>query len=231
MERLRDYCKAHAWDIAAEYEEPDASGGDESRPKLELALQAACQHKGVLLVHSLSRLARNTRHCLNIAERLQLAGADLASVKDHIDTSTPTGRCLFTMIAAFNQLEREQTSERTSDAIRRKMASGVRWGAPLGRAKPFGRDGNYSNMPYGMCPDPNDPKRMIQDKREQASIELIRQLRSTGMSLRAITRYLNSHSIYCRGEQVWHPTQVQRLTKDIKVSRKKYGKQKGRERR
>jgi len=68
----------------------------------------AIKHKAALVVYSLSRLSRSTTDSLSIAERLGKGGADLVSLSEHIDTTTPAGRMMMQMVGAFAEFERAQ---------------------------------------------------------------------------------------------------------------------------
>jgi len=63
----------------------------DNRPGLQAALEQAKDERAVLIVYSLSRLSRTTRHTLRIAEELDKAGGNLASIRERIDTSTAAG--------------------------------------------------------------------------------------------------------------------------------------------
>ncbi len=97
------------------------------RPALEAALRAAT-NGSVLVAYSLSRFARSTRDMLSIAERLKGQGADLVSLTESIDTTTATGRLVFTLLSALTQFERDLTSERTKAALGALKARGVKLG-------------------------------------------------------------------------------------------------------
>ncbi len=101
----------------------------EKRPALALALDAA-RDGAVLVAYSLSRFARSTRDMLTIAERLKRQGADLVSLTESIDTTTATGRLVFTLLSALTQFERDLTAERTKAALAALKARGVRLGRP-----------------------------------------------------------------------------------------------------
>jgi site-specific DNA recombinase len=110
------------------YEDAGITGTSmEKRPALEAALCAATEGT-VLVAYSLSRFARSTRDMLSIAERLKRQGADLVSLTESIDTTTATGRLVFTLLSALSQFERDLTSERTRAALGALKARGVKLG-------------------------------------------------------------------------------------------------------
>lgn len=118
-------CELRGLELVAAFEDKGVSGTKREREGLESALLWCERRKGVLVVYSLSRLARSTRHLLDIADRLRDAGCDLVSVTEAIDTTTPTGRFTFTVLAAVAQLERDLISERTKDALAELKTRGV----------------------------------------------------------------------------------------------------------
>jgi site-specific DNA recombinase len=123
------------------YEDAGITGTSmEKRPALEQALCAA-QSGSILVAYSLSRFARSTRDMLIIAERLKRQGADLVSLTESIDTTTATGRLVFTLLSALSQFERDLTSERTKAALAALKARGVK----LGPKRPNPHAGNEAN--------------------------------------------------------------------------------------
>jgi site-specific DNA recombinase len=123
------------------YEDAGITGASmEKRPALEAALCAA-KDGAVMVAYSLSRFARSTRDMLIIAERLKRQGADLVSLTESIDTTTATGRLVFTLLSALSQFERDLTSERTKAALGALKARGVK----LGPKRPNPTAGNEAN--------------------------------------------------------------------------------------
>src|SRR5271165_6027321 len=154
IERCRAYCAGHGYDVIAEYSDKDLSGGRaDNRPGLQDAIALACRRKAVLCVTSLSRFARNTKDAIDLAERLNGAGADLAVIQENVNTRSPMGRFIFTLFSALAQLEREQIGERTSAAMLRHQSNGRR----MTRA---------DRCPYGWRVDARQPDQLAEDDDE-----------------------------------------------------------------
>ena len=105
------------------------SGKDVKRPQLQ-ALMDTVQNGDVVVVESISRFARNTRDLLGLVEKLTQKGVEFISLKEHIDTTTPTGRFTLTVFAAIAELERECTLQRQAEGIAAAKARGVKFGRP-----------------------------------------------------------------------------------------------------
>ena len=100
------------------------SGARDDRPQLALLLNSV--RKGdVVLVTKLDRLARNTRHLLEISEYLHAKRVSLRILNLGIDTSTPTGKLMLTMIGAIATFERELMLERQAEGIELARRRGV----------------------------------------------------------------------------------------------------------
>ena len=93
------------------------SGKDTNRPKLQELLQFV-RCGDTVIVHEFSRLARNTQDLLNLVQTFKDKHVTLISNKDNIDTSTPIGEFMLTVIGAINQLERQQIKERQLEGIK-----------------------------------------------------------------------------------------------------------------
>jgi len=106
------------------------SGKDTKRPMLQSLINTVCEGD-ILVVESISRFARNTRDLLSLVEQLTKKGVDFVSLKEHIDTTTPTGRFMLTIFAAVAELEREHILQRQAEGIANAKARGVRFGRPV----------------------------------------------------------------------------------------------------
>ena len=92
------------------------SAKDPNRPKLQEMLDFA-REGDTIHIHDFSRLARSTKDLLDIVEKLNQKGITLISNKENIDTSTPTGKLMLTMIGAINEFERTNLLERQREGI------------------------------------------------------------------------------------------------------------------
>ena len=109
IEGLRKY------NIEKWYEEK-VSGKDANRPKLREMLDFV-REKDTVYVHDFSRLARSTKDLLDIVELLSQKKVHLVSNKENIDTSTPNGKLMLTMLAAIYEFERTNLLERQREGI------------------------------------------------------------------------------------------------------------------
>lgn len=162
----------------------------DTRPGLQTALAEACEHGAVLIVYSLSRLARSTRDTLAIAEQLETAGADLVSLSERIDTAGACGRMIFRMLAVLAEFERDTISERTAAALAFKRRQGFKTGG---------------HAPIGFAVDrTSDKPRLVEHADEQHALATIRELHAAGMSLRKIGNELDARGIKPRRGRRWH---------------------------
>jgi len=106
------------------------SGKNLERPQLK-EMMDFLREGDILIVESISRLARNTKDLLELTERLDAKGVKFVSKKENIDTSTPAGRFILTIFGALSELERQYTLLRQAEGIE----SAKRRGKHLGRPK------------------------------------------------------------------------------------------------
>lgn len=99
------------------------SGKNTNRPQLQAMIDFA-REGDTIYIHDLSRLARSTMDLLGIVEKLNTKGIHLVSNKENIDTSTPTGKLMLTMIGAIAEFERDNLLERQREGIAIAKADG-----------------------------------------------------------------------------------------------------------
>ena len=87
-----------------------------------------------MVVESLSRLGRSTKDLIELTETFQSKGVNLVSLKESIDTNSPTGKLLFTLMSAIAQFERDVIADRTREGLKSARARGRTGGRP--RADP-----------------------------------------------------------------------------------------------
>jgi DNA invertase Pin-like site-specific DNA recombinase len=87
-------------------------------------LDAEAKKFGVVLVWKFDRFARSTSHLINSLQKFKSLGVEFVSVQDNIDTSTPMGKCVFTILAAFGELEHTVIVERIKAGLRNAKAKG-----------------------------------------------------------------------------------------------------------
>jgi DNA invertase Pin-like site-specific DNA recombinase len=129
---LREYCARRGWDLVHEYVDHGVSGAKESRPALNaLMLDARRRKFDAVAVWKFDRMARSVTHLLRVLEEFRsLGGIEFISLSESIDTSTPTGKMVFTVLASVAELERSLISERVRAGLRNARAKGKILGRP-----------------------------------------------------------------------------------------------------
>ncbi|MBY5775302.1 recombinase family protein [Rhizobium leguminosarum] len=128
---LRDYAERARLDVVGEYLDVAVSGRREGRPQLG-ALMASARNRDLdcVLVWKFDRFARSTRHLLTALEEFDHLGVRFISVQDQIDTASPMGRAMFTIIGAMAELESSLISERVTAGMRAAKSRGKQLGRP-----------------------------------------------------------------------------------------------------
>ena len=131
VRELQEYCDRRGWQIAGEYVDVGVSGTKEKRPELDRLMADAHRRKfDVVVVWSFDRMARSVSHLLRVLETFNSLGIAFVSLREQIDTSTPAGKMIFTVLGAVAELERSLICERVRAGLRNAKAKGKRLGRP-----------------------------------------------------------------------------------------------------
>jgi len=190
--KIAAWCALNDAELVITYCDAGVSGSTvAARPEFQAAFDRACAERAVLVVYSLSRLARNTEEGLSLIRRLTKSGAELVSLTEKIDTTSAAGKMMVTMLLGFAQMERDLASERTTLALAHKKAKGERVGT----------------VPYGYRLA-DDGVNLETDADEQAMVAAAGVLHATGLSLRKIGARLAERGMLPRCGGRWALAQV-----------------------
>lgn len=128
---LRAYAARTGLEVVQDYCDVGVSGRREGRPQLN-GLMSAARNREIdcVLVWKFDRFARSTRHLLAALEEFNHLGVRFISVQDQVDTDSPMGRAMFTIIGAMAELESSLISERVTAGMRAAEARGRHLGRP-----------------------------------------------------------------------------------------------------
>lgn len=138
---LRDLIAQRGWQLHGVYSDR-ASGAKERRPGLD-ALMADARRGAfdVVLVWRFDRFARSVKQLVLALEEFRSLGIDFISHQEALDTATPMGKAMFTIIAAMAELERSVIRERVVAGMEYARVRGTKSGRPIGRPRAiFRRD-------------------------------------------------------------------------------------------
>lgn len=132
LRELREYCKRRGWELKGEYVDAGISGAKDSRPEVNRMLADAHRRRfDAVVAWKFDRFARSVSHLLRALEEFRSLGIEFVSLSEQMDTSTPAGKMVFTVLAAVAELERSLIGERVRAGIRNARAKGKRLGRPM----------------------------------------------------------------------------------------------------
>ena len=128
---LREYCERRGWTVAGEYVDTGISGAKDRRPELDRLMADAHKRRfDVVAVWKFDRFARSVSHLLRALDTFRVLGIEFVSLSESLDTATPAGRMVFTVLGAVAELERSLIAERVRAGLRNARAKGKRLGRP-----------------------------------------------------------------------------------------------------
>ena len=179
--KIEAYAVLHDLELVELIEDAGFSAKSLDRPGMAKLLQLIRARKiTTVVVAKLDRITRSVRDLGELIELFQRSGVEFASVADHIDTSTASGRLVLNVMGSVSQWEREAIGERTSEALAVMRSNGRR----ISRHAPYGYRLNGQGW--------------IEDEREQEAICIVRLLRDEGLSLRQIAERLQTQGFTSR---------------------------------
>jgi site-specific DNA recombinase len=195
LERAKAYAAARGWTVKEVYDLAGISGKSVKEHPEARRMQADVKrgHITGIIFSKLARLARNTKELLDFSEFFRDHHADLISLQDAIDTSTPSGRMFYTFQAAQAQWEREEIADRqkASILVRAKLGKTINGMAPFGY--------QWKDRKLVIQPDEAPVVRK--------AYELFLQYRRKG----TVAKLLNAAGHRARKGALWSDTQVKRV--------------------
>lgn len=192
--RIRAYCDAFGHELVNLYIEVGSGKNTKDREQFNLALSDVKNNADGIIALKLDRIARNTRDVLALVEDvLQPDNKALVLLDLQVDTSTPTGKMILTVMAATAALERDTITNRMQGGRKAKNDNG---GYAYGSPK-FGENSVDGEL--------------VKDDKEQEVIDIIRRHHKSGKSQRQIAEYLNSKGILSKQGKQWSSTTVGRI--------------------
>jgi DNA invertase Pin-like site-specific DNA recombinase len=134
LQELRAVAVRHGWEIIGEYIDKGISGakGRDQRPRFDALLNGVARKEfDLVAAWSVDRLGRSLQHLIGFLNELHAKKIDLYLHQQGIDTTTPAGRAMFSMLGVFGEFERSMIQERVKAGLKRAKAAGKVLGRPM----------------------------------------------------------------------------------------------------
>lgn len=176
LQDLRRYAESRHFEIVQEFTDSGISGASRKRPALDRLMDAARKRQfDAVAVWRFDRFARSTKHLLDALDEFRHLGIDFVSYQENLDTSSPLGEAIFTIVAAVAQLERNIIIERVRAGVAKARPTRKYWGRVPIEVK-----------------EPKKVREMERLRQEGKSIHAI--AREVGLSSRTVWRVLKGQA-------------------------------------
>jgi len=205
QDRINAYCTALNHELISTYQDVQSGGKSENRKGLQTAIADVLAGKADgIIVLKLDRLGRRASDVLTLIDKeLQPNNKALVVVDMAMDTSTPTGKLVLTMLAGVAEFEKSQINQRTTNGKKSRA-----------KTSPYANGG----APKFGCKADN--KNLIADDKEQEIINIIRKHHKSGKSRQAIADFLNKNNIPSKRGGQWSATTVGRVLETLYPNKK-----------
>lgn len=199
----KDYCKilfsGQSLTFIVYGKDEGFSGKNTNRPSFKELMRDVCSDKlDVVVVYKLDRISRNVQEFSEMYNTMQEHNVSFVSVKESFDTSTPMGRTVMYILAAFAQLERENTSERVSDGMQALGEAGAWTGGKL----PSGMTSIRKNITG------KEHSYLQIDDKKIGLPKFLYQMFLNGYSITAVERYCRDHNITSQSGKFLNTSQI-----------------------
>ncbi|MHC4140397.1 MAG: recombinase family protein [Planctomycetota bacterium] len=196
-DRIEGYCRASRLQLVDVLEDGGYGGATLDRPGARRLLEMVDGREvDAVVIVKLDRLTRSLRDLGDIIVLVEDKKVQLCSISDSIDTKTASGRLVLNVLGSVVQWQREAIAERTKEVLDHKKSRGER----VSRFAPYGFRFNADG-------------RVVRDRREQAVIRKVLELREQGESYRDVSTILARHGYLSRVDRPFTATALQRIVK------------------